>query len=141
MRYKKYSIHLEPFHILSCEQGWTPICGTRGSVYTKCFPPCNQCTKNKSMIQIPTHALFLTCAKRLLFVSSTHNVNKIISRCRLSTSKMCSLTSKGSLLLMVVNPHPPWSLACSQLPLCPLLPPHPRTHFPPKGHLFAQVGG
>ncbi len=52
---------------------------------------------------------------------------------------MCSLSWKGGLLLMVANPHCPWSLAWSQLPLCPLPSPHPGTHFMPIGHLFTFI--
>jgi hypothetical protein len=39
---------------------------------------------------------------------------------------------------MVANSQAPRSLAWSQLPVCPLPSPHPRAHFPPKGHLFTH---
>ncbi len=52
---------------------------------------------------------------------------------------MCSLTWKGGLLFMVANPHRLWSLAWSQLPLCPLPSPHPGTHFMQIGHLFTSI--
>ncbi len=95
------------------------------------------CTKNKCMNWIPTCGLFLTCTESLLFSYQALTIYIItISRARIIYKKRNALTWKGGPLFMVANPHPPWSLTWSQIPLCPMPSPNPAPTFPLTGRLF-----
>jgi hypothetical protein len=65
------------------------------------------------------------------FFYQTHTIHIItISRVHVIYKRKYTPSWKGGPLFMVENPYPPWSLALSQLPLCPLPSPHPCTCFP-----------
>jgi hypothetical protein len=99
------------------------------------------CTKNKRMIWIPSCGLFLTCTQSLLFYKALTTQDIIISKCVLSArKKIYILTWKGGPFFMVANPHPPWSIAWSQLPFCSLaLPSSP--HPLPANRTFIYIQG
>jgi hypothetical protein len=76
------------------------------------------CTKNKRMFRILARGLFLTCTKNLFFYQA-HTIHVITYAGYIFTyekeRKEKTLTWKGSLLIMVANPHSCWFLALSQV--------------------------
>jgi hypothetical protein len=64
------------------------------------------------MFRILTRGLFLTCAESLFFIKRKQIHAIMIPRVHVMFEKKGkTLTWKGGHLIMVVIPHPPWSLA------------------------------
>jgi hypothetical protein len=93
----------------------------------------DRCTKNKRMIWIAMHGLFLTCTENsFLFCTHTYIILKQTHICLEENVS----TWKGDHLFMVVNSHPHRSLAWNQVPLHPCISLTARTCFLPIEHLF-----